>query len=235
MDNNTNDHESRRSGTISGAESSAKSSALANPTEVAKPVRLIVFDMGHVFVDFDWQVVCQGICNRAGFPRENFKEVLAHVGGLGYENGKISTEGFLAALNEKLGSDITLAEFDGLWNATFVENTEMADLMQHLGKERPLYLLSNTNENHYGFLQRTYNVARHFQELILSYEVGSSKPDRRIYEEVLARSGLTPQECVFIDDLEQNVAAASALGMHAVRFIGIDDLKERLRALGIAC
>ncbi|MGH7485246.1 MAG: HAD family hydrolase, partial [bacterium] len=164
-----------------------------------------------------------------------FRDVLSHVGTLGYETGKVRTDKFLQEMNVKMGSDISVAEFTTLWNSTFEEDPDMAALFLHLGRSYPLYLLSNTNENHYEFLQGKYNVARHFRELILSYEVGLAKPDQGIYQEVLSRSGLTAAECLFVDDLEVNVKAAQALGMRTIQFVGVADLKERLTAHGVAC
>ncbi len=52
-----------------------------------------------------------------------------------------------------------------------------------------------------------------FDAVVISSEVGMRKPEERIFVHALARLGLAPQECVFIDDIEANVAAAQALGM----------------------
>jgi epoxide hydrolase-like predicted phosphatase len=207
----------------------------AFPPQDQTPVKLLVFDMGHVFVDFDWSEVCRGFYDRAGLTRAQFTEVLAYVGSLGYEQGLVTTEQFLGAMNEKLSQQMTVDEFTALWNYGFHENPQMAQLLQSLGQQRPLYLLSNTNENHYGYLQNQFNVARHFQELILSYEVGFAKPDARIFHEVLKRSGLTAPECLFVDDLKLNIEAAKALGMKTIQFVGIEDLKEQLTGYGISC
>lgn len=196
-------------------------------------ISLLVFDMGHVFIDFEWDLVCEGFRQRAAVSGEQFAQVLKHLGSLGYERGLIRTPQFLASMNELLSTDITEAEFTQLWNATFRENDEMSRLFASLRKTHPLYLLSNTNDNHYEFLQSTFNVARHFDELILSYEVGSTKPDARIYQEVVNRSGLAPSRCLFVDDLEANVEAAAALGMQTIQFTGVEPLKARLTDLGI--
>jgi len=204
----------------------------ASPAPVAE-VKLIVFDMGHVFVDFEWEEVCRGFYALSGHTRDEFRSVLHYVGGLGYERGEITTEDFLKELNARLGTTLSVDEFKVLWNATFRENPEMAALLQALKASYPLYLLSNTNEVHYRHLQDTYGVARHFQELILSYEVGHAKPDAAIYQVVLERSGLAAANCVFVDDLPGNVAAARALGMHGIQFTGIEALKSELQALGV--
>ncbi len=201
-------------------------------------IQLIVFDMGHVFIDFEWEAVCQGFCTRAGISQEQFQLVLKHIGSLGYEHGHIETADFIAAINEQMvaygnANPITDKEFHALWNATFRENLAMAQLMQSLKRRCKLYLLSNTNEAHWQFIDNSYQVNRHFDELILSFEIGHVKPKHDIYHEVLKRSKLSAEQCVFIDDLPQNVAAASEVGMNVVHFQGIDDLVARLQAMGV--
>lgn len=200
---------------------------------MVQDIELFAFDMGHVLIDFEWPTVCEGFYNRAGIEKDSFGPVLKHLGSLGYETGKVGTVEFLAEMNKVLSTDIGAQEFETLWNATFRENSEMADLLHHLKDYYSLYLLSNTNESHYGFIQRNFDVARHFRELILSYEVGTAKPDLAIYEEVIARSGIAPGRCVFVDDLKENVNAARQVGLQAILFTTPDALKQDLRALGI--
>ena len=52
-----------------------------------------------------------------------------------------------------------------------------------------------------------------FDSVVISSEVGMRKPEERIFLHAVAGLGLTPDECVFIDDIEANVEAARALGM----------------------
>jgi HAD superfamily hydrolase (TIGR01509 family) len=196
-------------------------------------IQLFAFDMGHVIIDFEWPTVCEGFCRRAGLEAQSFAPILKHLGSLGYETGKIGTIEFLKEVNRVLKTDIDETEFTTLWNATFRENSEMSELLQQLKNSYALYLLSNTNESHYNFIQREYDVARHFSELILSYEVGSAKPELEIYKEVITRSGIAPGSCIFIDDLEENVRAAHEVGLQAIVFTTPQALKSDLRALGV--
>jgi putative hydrolase of the HAD superfamily len=55
-----------------------------------------------------------------------------------------------------------------------------------------------------------------FDAVVISGEVGMRKPEERIFRHAAGLLGLTPEECVFIDDLKVNVVAAEALGMSAV-------------------
>lgn len=196
-------------------------------------MQVLVFDMGHVFIDFEWETVCDGFCTRSGHTMEQLQQVMRAVSQLGYEAGHIDTNGFLRELNRHLSIELTREEFTEIWTRSFRENADMADLLQTLrGQGHPLYLLSNTNEVHYEWLQTHYDVARHFDELVLSYKVGCQKPDLSIYREVLRRSGREPGAHIFIDDLKANVDAAAQVGMQTVHFQGVEHLKKKLTALG---
>jgi epoxide hydrolase-like predicted phosphatase len=197
-------------------------------------MKLLVFDMGHVFVDFEWEAVCHGFCRRAACTIDDLRPVFAELSRLGYESGRIGTDEFLSELNKRLGTDIGRDEFTQLFTHTFRENQHMAELLQKLKKQRPLYLLSNTNEVHYEWLQSNFAVARHFDALILSYKVGSSKPEETIYRHVLELSGMNASDCLFIDDLQANIDAAARVGMNTIHFNGVEPLKEELSRYGFA-
>jgi putative hydrolase of the HAD superfamily len=67
-------------------------------------------------------------------------------------------------------------------------------------------------------LETLFRIADDFDPLILSAEVGLAKPDPAIFELALRRAGVDASQAAFVDDFEENVAAAAALGMHAVHF-----------------
>lgn len=196
-------------------------------------MELIIFDLGHVIVKFSWEAVCHGFAKRANIPKDQFADVLTYLNTLGYERGAVTTATFLGELNKALSIDLDLPEFTKLWNATFEEDKEVTSLLELLGQKRPLYLLSNTNENHFGFIETNFQIARHFQQIILSYEIGHVKPEAKIYEEALTRSSLHPSKCLFIDDLAENTQAAEFLGMKTIVYKGAEDLKRRLPAFNV--
>lgn len=70
-----------------------------------------------------------------------------------------------------------------------------------------------------------------FDAVVISAEVGMRKPEPRIFEFAAAQLGLTPAECVFIDDFEVNVKAATSCGMTAVLHESADLTVARLAEL----
>jgi putative hydrolase of the HAD superfamily len=65
-------------------------------------------------------------------------------------------------------------------------------------------------------------------EVTLSFEVGVTKPDEAIYRHCLTRLGVEPRRTLFVDDRHENVAAAGALGIQAIRYAGLDGLRAEL-------
>lgn len=178
--------------------------------EQSVDLKLLVFDMGKVFIHFDWERTYEGFVQASNKSVEDVKsalEAMYHP----YERGHITTDQFVDYLNGTLGTRWSRADFARLWTATLDEDAEMTRLMQSLKEKYPLYLLSNINETSFGYLQDRFNVAQHFEELVLSYKVGHMKPAAEIYHEVLNRSQLPAQHCLFIDDLAENIQGPKQL------------------------
>lgn len=67
-----------------------------------------------------------------------------------------------------------------------------------------------------------------FDPVIFSCELGIVKPEQGIFARALERLGLPAGECLFVDDSPANVAAAKAMGMSAVHFRSLEDLRGAL-------
>ena len=94
-------------------------------------------------------------------------------------------------------------------------------------------LVSNINEAHAEPVRVHYSVFEHFDHHILSYQVGSLKPDRKIFECAIEAMGKAPDRLLFIDDREENVAAGRQLGMRTHRFESLAGLVRAFREIGI--
>jgi FMN phosphatase YigB (HAD superfamily) len=104
-----------------------------------------------------------------------------------------------------------------------------------------LAILSNCNHLHWRFVtDGRYSLLRDigasgspFSWAVISFEVGSMKPDRRIYDAAIERAGLPPEAIFFVDDRPENVAAARAAGIDAEQFVTAARLRDDLQHRGI--
>lgn len=95
------------------------------------------------------------------------------------------------------------------------------ELVEFIRGLQPTYrtgVISNAWPEGRDWLENKWRIADAFDHIVISAEVGLIKPDPRIFHLALDGLGVTPKESVFIDDFEENVKAASGIGMHAVLF-----------------
>jgi putative hydrolase of the HAD superfamily len=91
-------------------------------------------------------------------------------------------------------------------------------------------LLSNERLSLRATLER-WDLAPLFDCIVISAEVGMRKPDPAIYRHAAEGLALPAGTCVFIDDREGNVLAAREVGMHALRFESLEQLRPALDGL----
>ena len=90
-----------------------------------------------------------------------------------------------------------------------------------MGKNMPIYLLSNTNIIHLNaIIPAMESVAGSkdgfeaaFQKVYYSHEVGLRKPHAAIFEHVIDENALVPEKTLFIDDSVQHVEGAKRVGL----------------------
>jgi 2-haloacid dehalogenase len=96
-----------------------------------------------------------------------------------------------------------------------------------------LYALSNWSAETFPVALERYPFLGWFEGVVISGEAGFSKPDPRIYHTLFERHDVIPGASVFIDDRQENVDAAAALGMTAIRFYDPGGLRSELLELGL--
>jgi HAD superfamily hydrolase (TIGR01509 family) len=82
-------------------------------------------------------------------------------------------------------------------------------------------------------LQDKYGFLNDFGIKVLSYEVGTNKPERRLYEAVVVRSGVSPEQIVLADDDAGSIAGAKSVGITTFLYEGFEAYKDQLKSVGV--
>ncbi|MEV0403627.1 HAD family phosphatase [Actinoallomurus sp. NPDC050550] len=149
-----------------------------------------------------------------------------------YDAGQASAE-YWEAVGDRMGARFAPDTIDALIEADLASWTDADPAMVSLvgdladGGHR-LGLLSNIISDLVPVFEKKHGEwLAHFSALTYSCSIGVAKPDHRAFEIAAERLGVTPADCMFIDDTEANVLAAREVGMRAEVFRSA----EQVRAL----
>ena len=195
------------------------------------PVEALLFDLGGVLVELDWDAVFGHWAGRCGAdPKALRRRFSFDADYERHERGELDAEAYFACLRRSLGIGITDADFHAGWNRVFVgEIVPTARLVAQVADRIPLYLFSNTNPAHHAAWSREYaELLRSFRGVFVSSELGLRKPDPAAFERVARAIGVPPGRILFFDDTEANVAGARAAGLQAVHVRSPEDVAAAL-------
>ena len=198
--------------------------------------KAILFDLGNVVIAFDFVLGYRRIEALSGIPAAEVRSrLIATDLYRRLESGLIQPETFAAQVQTAVGFECEYRAFQEAWNAIFLpESLIPANFLAGLKRNYKLLIVSNTNAIHFEMLRNTYPILQTFDGFVVSHEIGVMKPDPRYYEAALATAGCPAENCLFIDDLPDNVEGASLAGMDAIQFHSFERLKPELIRRGIS-
>jgi putative hydrolase of the HAD superfamily len=196
--------------------------------------KAVIFDLGRVLVHFDFKRGYRALEGLCPHQAADIPKLLAGTGLVErFETGLVEPRAFVAEMCGALDLKIDYDQFCDIWSSIFMHTLVPESLLEGLKVRYRLLLLSNTNAIHFDMISRTYPMLRHFDDLILSYEVKAMKPNPAIYRAAIERAGCKAEECFYTDDIAEYVAGAKAMGIDAVQFQGAELLVEEMKARGI--
>ena len=204
------------------------------------PPQFIYFDLGNVLCPFDRQVEIRQVAEVSGVPEDKVREVLLGENGILWqaERGELDDRGLYAEFCRLTASRVEMAAFLRANADIFTLNGELVPLVAQLeDAQMPLGILSNTCSSHWGILSdgRYAILLSPFRVRVLSYEVGATKPDEKIFQRAIELAGVPAKNILCIDDLPGHVEAAKKLGIDAVQYTTTDSLLRELIVRGVRC
>lgn len=198
-------------------------------------MKTIVFDIGKVLADFKWEEYIEA----RELPKEE-KEKLKKATVLAsawneQDRGVLSKEEVRELLCNgapELAEEITL--FLRHIIDMIEEYPYSARWVQALKKEGyQVLLLSNYGEDSFLEGRKQFTFYPFVDGEVISYQYKVVKPERKIYEILIEKFQLNPEDTVFIDDKEENIQAAIECGIHGIVYHSLDQAIEELHGLGV--
>ena len=204
---------------------------------MAQAIKILLFDLGRVLVDFDHLRSAQRIaafCSKT--PRQIYDLFFESGATIAFEAGKITPEDFYLQVKQMLDLKLSYDSFEPIWNDIFflsAKNRSVFGLVNNLRVNYKIALLSNINILHYEYLKKNFPVFGAFDRIFLSFQMGLVKPDKKIYNRVIRDLGVSPQEIFYTDDRPELMESAKSLGIRGCVFTNFGQLISDLEDSGI--
>ena len=188
------------------------------------PVKNIIFDLGNVLYDIDFEIMYKRF-HELGIPNFENHFTLNQSDPLfsDLEKGLIDEVTFCSRFNQLYNLSLNKDQIIEAWNSLLIGFREKSlDWLKSNQSNFSLFLYSNTNQPHqdYFLAQYTREIGGDFNALFkkpyYSHEMGMRKPDPASFQYILDQEGLKAAETLFIDDNEPNVAAAASVGFQVL-------------------
>lgn len=193
-------------------------------------INAIVFDIGRVLVAWDWQSYLQSFgfseqktekLAKAVFQNESWKET---------DRGVWSDEEILQSFIKEAPE--YEEDIRNMWihMDRCVRKYDYTDTWIRELKEKgyQVYYLSNYGRTLRESTKEALSFTNECNGGIFSYEIQTIKPEQAIYKALVEKYSLVPSQCVFLDDMPQNVEAARKYGLHGIQFVTYEQAKEEL-------
>jgi epoxide hydrolase-like predicted phosphatase len=197
-------------------------------------IKNVIFDLGNVLISF----IPSEYLKKKNYPlniRKTIINDIFHSDEWKYlDNGDITVGEAIDSISHKSAlkrEEITLV-FNLRRDIMFPLDDNVRLLPELRKQGFRLYYLSNFPLDTFEEVKNDYYFFRYFDGGIISAEVKLSKPDIRIFRHIMDNYNLKPDECIYIDDIEENVRVAESVGMTGLLTYGSpkisDVLEEKL-------
>lgn len=183
-------------------------------------MKAIIFDLYGVLGLNGWQE----------FKEAHFadrREVWEHLRSLGQrvDAGQASEAEFVRAVAAASGESNATVRYQ------FEHTVPNVELMRYIAsKLRGMYKLGVLSNASHDVLEGIFSPEQRalFDEAVSSYSVGLTKPDPKMFLLMCEHLGVSPEECLFVDDQERHIEAARALGFNTVLYTSVSQVKQAI-------
>ena len=202
---------------------------MPDPTSTA-----VIFDVGHVLYDWDpHHLYARHIPDPARLDWF-LANVVTREWHFQHDAGRPSAETTAELIAEHPAERALIEAYAPRWLETIPGPVpgSLALVQRLAARGVPLYAITNFSREKWAECLIRFPFLQSFDGVVVSAHERMLKPERAIYEVLLARYGLKAGDCIFVDDSIRNVEAARSVGMQAVHFVEPIDLRAQLRGLG---
>lgn len=172
-------------------------------------IKAIIFDCFGVLTIDSWRAFVDSL------PEAIVSEArsITHA----YDSGIITKQALVEQVSGLSGIDQDIVRLEA--SPKLAKNQELFNYIRDLKQKKyKIGILSNVSDDWITRVLLTEQEVELFDAMVFSYQIGTAKPDHKIFKIALNRLGIEPTEAIFVDDVDRYCQAAEALGMQTILY-----------------
>lgn len=198
-------------------------------------IKAIVTDLGGVLFSEGKSVAVEKLEKECGYKKDLILKVFASPQSVDLRKGLIDDKVFWDWTQQQVpqGYDARLIKKE--WYDGYVLDEDIFKLIHRLKGKYKIIAFSGNVGSRVDFLEQKYRFRHLFEKEIYSFDYHLTKPDKKFVEVMIAESGCSPQEIVYLEDNDRYALPARELGVHVVIYSRgeIQKLEQGLQKLGV--
>lgn len=186
---------------------------------LAKKYKNIIFDLGGVLINWKPKEFVKDILkNQNLFEKDfqDFKDILDSKVFLDLDKGVISREQAINSIHDNIKREQFFYLYKNIDKYMYPLDSGLKIFNLIKNNNYKTYVLSNFSKELFELLSPGYKFLDKFDGQVISYQVKAIKPDPEIYEILLTKFNLKPEESIFIDDVPENITGAKKVGIDGI-------------------
>ena len=191
----------------------------------------VLFDFGNVLYTFDYGVFFRAMAPQSRKSEEELRQLLfdgSPSAACRFETGRIDPGEFINWYKAEAGIDLPETVIRQSFLEIFSPHEPGLLVARECAAVTRIGLVSNTNRIHFEEYMRHVPDFDLFSVVVLSYSLGAMKPDERLFQCAVNELNCEPEDCIFIDDLAENVSGAESFGMTGIHYLPGTDLRREV-------
>lgn len=151
--------------------------------------------------------------------------------------GKSTEDDFWLSFIDRLGIErpleVVTKEYKKLIRDLMVWDRQVLSYLKDVKKDHPdvkIVLLSNAVKEWVADFQKRHDLSKYFDQCFFSFDLQSKKPDQDVFDKVCQALQVKPEECIFVDNNDGNVQAASKLKLVAHKYESLNGFQRFIEA-----
>ncbi len=193
-------------------------------------IKNVIFDLGAVMFDWNPKKIAVGFTSDTALQQRIENELFYHPDWVAFDCAHITEQEAMQRASERLGMPIDDARrlFQQVKDSLVLIEDTHAMLKKVKAMGLSAYCLSNISPELFSHLAEQHDLFDLFDGIVTSGEENTGKPGREIFEILIQRYQLDPEQCLFIDDSADNTATAKSMGMQVVTFRGSENCYQQI-------